>query len=48
MKKYKVRYLLEVEFEIPAESKKKAEEYADFLYDQSQPHEPEVEVTVIQ
>jgi len=44
MKKYKVEIGYKVEFEIIAKNKKEAEEYAWFEFDQSQPHEPELEI----
>jgi len=46
MKKYKVKIGYEVEFEINADTKKEAEEYAWFYYDQAMP-EPEIEIVEV-
>lgn len=47
MKKYKVEIGYFVKFEISANNKKEARELAWFQFDQSAPHEPEIDLQEI-
>jgi hypothetical protein len=47
MKRYKIKIGYIVKFEINAENKEEAEELAWFEFDQSQPHEPEIDIKEI-
>lgn len=47
MKKYLIKIGYTVKFDIAAKNRKEAEEYAWFEFDQSQPHEPEIEIEEI-
>jgi hypothetical protein len=47
MKKYKVKIGYIIELDIDAKNKEEAKELAWFEFDQSQPHEPEIEINEV-